>query len=125
MGKEKIIYSRYFLVRGLQTMWQDDPAKPGSLFREFVVTSNDMTSTQGTFQVYGLEGASAGIKDGNFMPSDAPPTVLFDKDFIGLDSAVKQFRQLIAEANEQGFQQMTMLDILEYEDKLRRSREGL
>lgn len=105
-------------------MWRDDPAKPGSPFREFVVTSNDMTSTQGTFQVYGLEGASAGIKDGNFMPSDEPPKVLFDKDFIGLDSAVKQYRQLIAEAQAQGFRQMTMLDILEYEDRLRHSRGG-
>ena len=51
------------IVRGLQTMWAGDAASPGSLFREFVITSNELNSTQGKFQVYGLEGASGGIKD--------------------------------------------------------------
>jgi hypothetical protein len=86
-----------------------------------VITSNDFTSTQGTFQVYGLEGASAGVKDKRFATSDAEPTILFDKDFNGLESAVKEFDRLVVEAEKRGFQKITMLDILEFEDKLRRS----
>jgi len=49
---------------------------------------------------------------------------LFDKDFDGLDSAVKQFEQLVAEARRQGFEPITMMDILEFEDKLRRSQRS-
>ena len=88
-----------------------------------MITSNEFNSTQGTFQVYGLEGASGGIKDGKFAPSDAEPTVLFDQDFNGLDSAAKQFEQLIADAQKQGFKPITMMDILEFEDKARRSQQ--
>jgi len=116
-------YARYYIVRGEQTMWRGDAANPGSLFRQFVITSNEFNSTQGTFQVLGLEGASGGIKDGKFAPSDAEPTVLFDKDFDGLDSAAKQFDQLIAEAQQRGFKPITMMDILEFEDKARRSQQ--
>ena len=91
MATAKKHYARYFIVRGNQTMWAGHAATPGSLFRQFVITSNELTSTQGTFQVYGLEGASAGIKDRRLATSDVEPTVLFDKDFNGLDFAAKQF----------------------------------
>lgn len=121
MATAKKHYARYFIVRGDQTMWAGDAATPGSLFRQFVITSNEFTSTQGTFQVYGLEGASAGIKDKRFATSDVEPTILFDKDFNGLDLAVKQFDQLVTAAQESGFQKITTIDILEFEDKLRRS----
>lgn len=123
MATAKKHYARYYIVRGLQTMWRGDAAQAGSLFREFVITSNEFNSTLGTFQVYGLEGASGGIQDGKFAPSDAEPTVLFDKDFNGLDSAAKQFDQLIADAQRRGFKPVTMMEILEFEDKLRRSQQ--
>ena len=124
MATAKKHYARYYIVRGQQTMWRGDAAEPGSPFREFVITSNEFNSTLGTFQVFGLEGASGGIKDGKFAPSDAEPTVLFDKDFDGLDFAVKEFEKLVAEARRQGFEPITMMDILEFEDKLRRSQRS-
>jgi len=102
-------------------MWRGDAAEPGSLFREFVITSNEFNSTLGTFQVYGLEGASAGIKDGKFATSGEEPLVLFDKDFDGLQGAAKQFERLVSEAQKAGFQKITMMDIIEFEDKARRS----
>ena len=105
-------------------MWRGDAAEAGSPFREFVITSNEFNSTLGTFQVFGLEGTSGGIKDGKFAPSDAEPTVLFDKDFNGLDSAVKQFDQLVTEAQQRGFKPITMMEMLEFEDKVRRSQQS-
>lgn len=62
MADEKKYYSRYYIVRGLITMWGADPAQAGTPFREFVITSNEFTATDGIFQVYGLEAASGGIK---------------------------------------------------------------
>lgn len=109
---------------GDQTMWRGDAAEFGSPFREFVITSNEFNSTLGTFQVFGLEGASGGIKDGKFAQSDAEATVLFDKDFNGLDEAAKQFDQLVSESRKLGYQPITTWDILEFEDKLRRSRQS-
>jgi hypothetical protein len=123
MATAKKAYARYYIVRGEQTMWAGDAAKPGSLFRQFVITSNEFNSTLGTFQVLGLEGASGGIKDGKFAPTDTEPTVLFDQDFNGLDSAAKQFDQLIADAQQRRFKPITMMEILEFEDKLRRSQQ--
>lgn len=121
MAKARKAYARYFIVHGLQTMWRGNAAQPGALFREFVITSNEFCSTVGTFQVYGLEGASGGIKDGRFGASDDEPKVLLDEDFDGLDAAAKRFQDLVAEAEKLGFQRITMMDILEFEDKLRRS----
>lgn len=123
MARAKKHYARYYIVRGLQTMWLGDAAEVGSPFREFVITSNEFNSTIGTFQVLGLEGASGGIKDGRFAPSDAEPTVLFDKDFDGLDAAVKQFEQLVVEAQRHGFKPITMMEMVEFEDRLRRSQQ--
>jgi hypothetical protein len=117
-------YARYFIVRDLLTMWRGDAAEPGSPFREFVITSNQFSSTLGTFQVYGLEGASGGIKDGTFGPSDAEPTVLLDKDFDGLNAAAKEFERLVAEARKLGFTPVTTMEMLEFEDKLRRSKQS-
>lgn len=103
-------------------MWRGEAAQTGSLFREFVITSNQFTSTLGTFQVLGLEGASGGIKDGKFAPSDEELKVLMDKDFDGLDSAAKEFERLVVEARQAGFRPLTMMDQLEFEDKLSSSQ---
>jgi len=123
MATAKKVYARYYIVRDNQTMWTGDAANPGSLFRQFVITSNEFNSTLGIFQVLGLEGASGGIKDGKFAPSDTEPTVLFDQDFDGLDSAAEQYHQLIVDAQKRGFKPITMMEILEFEDKLRRSQQ--
>jgi hypothetical protein len=120
MAKAKKYYARYYIVREMLTMWAGAAANPGSLFRQFVITSNEFTSTLGTFQVYGLAGASGGIKEGKFTTSDEEPTVLFDEDFDGLDSAAKQYEQLVAEAKQRGFKPVTMMEYLEFESKLRR-----
>ena len=122
MATAKKHYARYYIVRGVQTMWRGDAAEPGSPFREFVITSNEFNSTVGTFQVLGLEGLSGGIKDGKFAQSDTELTILFDKDFNGLDEAAKQFDQLVSDSRKLGFQPSTMWDILEFEDKARRSK---
>jgi len=124
MARAKKHYARYYIVRGLQTMWRGDAAEAGSPFCEFVITSNEFNSTLGTFQVFGLEGASGGVKDGKFVPSDAEPTVLFDKDFDGLDSAAKQFNQLVTDAQQRGFKPITMMEMIEFEDKLRGSQKS-
>jgi hypothetical protein len=124
MATAKKHYARYYIIRGHQTMWRGDAAEHGSPFREFVITSNEFNSTLGTFQVFGLEGASGGIKDGKFAQSDAEPRVLFDKDFNGLDEAAKQFDQLVSESRKLGFQPITTWDILEFEDKARRSKQS-
>ena len=124
MATAKKHYARYYIVRGLQTMWRGDAAEAGSPFREFVITSNEFNSTLGTFQVFGLEGASGGIKNGKFAPSDAEPIVLVDNDFDGLDSALKQFNQLVTEAKQQGFTPITMMEMIEFEDKLRSSKHS-
>jgi hypothetical protein len=114
-------YARYYIVRDLETMWRGDPAEVGSRFRTLVITSNAFTSTDATFQVYALEGASAGVKDKKFAPSDEEPTVLFDKDFHGADSAAKEFDRLVTEAKTMGFQARTMMEYLEFEHNLRNS----
>jgi hypothetical protein len=103
-------------------MWRGDASEPGSFFREFVITSNQIFSTTGTFQVYGLEGIGGGFKDGKLAASDKEPTVLFDKDFDGLPAAVKELSRLIKEAQQVGFSHVTMMDMLEFEDKRRRSQ---
>lgn len=120
MATAKKYYSHFYIVRGMQTMWAGDAANPGTLFRQFVITSNEFNSTLGTFQVYGLEGASGGIKDGKFTTTDEEPRLLFDSDFDGLDSAAKQCEQLIEDAKRQGFKPITMMEIIEFESKLRR-----
>jgi hypothetical protein len=114
-------YARYFIVRDHVTLWHGDALIPGSRFRQLLITSNEFISTLGTFQVYGLEGASGGIKDGKFVTSGAEPTVLFDNDFNGLDAAAKQFEKSVKEAQEQGFNPITAMQMLEIEDELRRS----
>lgn len=120
MTTARKVYARYNIVRDHEAMWAGDAANPGSLFRQFVITSNEFTSTLGTFQVYGLSGASGGIKNGKFNTSDEEPTVLFDQDFNGLDSAAKQYEQLIADAKQRGFKPVTTMEYLEFESKLRR-----
>ena len=120
MAEERKVYARYLFNRGLQTLWKGDPAKEGAQFREVAISSDEFNSTQGTFQVYELEGTGLGVKDGKFAGSDKKPRVVFDKDIRGLDEAVKKFTELVKEAEGQGFQRITLIDILEFESKLKK-----
>ena len=122
MARARKHYSRYFIVRGTQTLWKGDPAEKGSQFREFVITSNEFNSTLGTFQVYGLEGTGNGIQNGKFATSDDEPRILFDQDFGGLEVAGKKFNDLIKQAEGDGFTRITFWDMLEFETKLQSSR---
>ncbi|SRR5258708_5185566 len=119
MPKERKPYARYYIIRGHQALWKGDPAESGAQFRQLVITSNEFNSTQGTFQVYGLEGTGNGIRDGKFATSGDDPKVLFDDDFNGLQAAVQRFTRMLEEANAQGFKEVTMMDELEFNAKLR------
>lgn len=121
MAKARKHYSRYYIVRGDQTLWKGDPAEKGSQFRQFLITSNEFNSTLGTFQVYGLEGTGNGIQNGKFATSDDEPRILFDQDFQGLEAAGKQFDDLVKQTEADGFGRMTFWDMLEFEAKLRGS----
>jgi hypothetical protein len=115
MTKERKVYSRYIFNRGLQTLWKGDAAVAGSQFRSVVITSDEFNSTQGTFQVFALEGVGRGIKDGKFAGSEADPKVLFDQDVQGLGAAGAKFNELVAGAKKQGFTPITFMDIIEFE----------
>src|SRR5208337_5124489 len=106
MAKARKHYSRYYIVRGDQTLWKGDPAEKGSQFRQFLITSNEFNSTLGTFQVYGLEGTGNGIQNGKFATSDDEPRILFDQDFQGLEAAGKQFDDLVKQTEADGFGRM-------------------
>jgi len=122
MARARKHYSRYFIVRGIQTLWKGDPAERGSQFREVVITSNEFNATLGTFQVYGLEGVGNGIQNGKFATSDDEPRALFDQDFEGLEAAGKKFGEIIKQAQADGFEPITFWDMLEFEAKLQTSR---
>jgi hypothetical protein len=122
MARARKHYSRYFIVRGIQTLWKGDPAERGSQFREVIITSNEFNSTLGTFQVYGLEGVGNGIQNGKFATSDDEPRVLFDQDLEGLEAAGKKFGELIKQAQADGFEPITFWDMLEFEARLQTSR---
>ena len=83
MPKERKNYARYYIVRGHQALWRGDPAEHGAQFRQVVITSNEFNSTQGVFQVYGLEGTGTGIREGKLSISAGDPAVLFDGGIAG------------------------------------------
>jgi len=122
MARARKHYSRYYIVRGNQALWSGDPAEDGSKFRQFLITSNEFNSTVGTFQVYGLEGTGKGIRNGKLATSDEEPTMLFDEDFDGLEAASKKFGELVTKARSEGFQEMSFIELLEFEAKLQGSR---
>ena len=78
IAKEQKVYSRYIFNRGLQTLWKGDTAVAGSQFRSVAITSDEFNSTQGTFQVFALEGVGRGIRDGKFAGSEADPKMFKD-----------------------------------------------
>ena len=119
MPNERKPYARYYIIRGHQALWKGDPSEKGAQFRQLVITSNEFNSTQGIFQLYGLEGTGDGIRNGKLAISESDPKILIDADFNGLDEAVRKFTQIVKEAQAQGFKEVTMMDELEFNAKLR------
>jgi len=119
MPDERKPYARYYIIRGHRALWRGDPSEKGAQFRQLVITSNEFNSTQGIFQLYGLEGTGDGIRDGKLAISEGDPRVLIDADFNGLDEAVKKFAQIVKETQAQGFKEVTVMDELEFNAKLK------
>jgi hypothetical protein len=123
MAKERKIYAKYYIVRGHKTLWRGKAEEKGSQFLEIVITSNEFNSTQGIFQVFALEGTGAGIVDGELKTEDRT-NVLLDKDFNGLDEAVKQLQAIAIHAETHGFKPISLIEQLEYEEKRRKSKKS-
>ena len=75
MAKERKTYARYIYNRGLQTFWKGDAANAGSRFRSIAIASDQFNSTEGTFQVYALEGVGKGI----FRTANSPAVTTIRK----------------------------------------------
>lgn len=121
MSTDKASFSRYFINRGLTTLWKGDAAEPGASFRSIVLTSPDFNSTSGPFQVLALEGTGAGVKDGRFAGTQGTTKVLFDEDRDGAEKAAEQYKALIEAAEAEGFSVVTIWDEIEFENKARQS----
>ena len=55
------------------------------------------------FQVYEIEGKSTATKEGFFLMLEADKKLIFDGDFAGFEAADAKYKQLVAEAIEEGF----------------------
>lgn len=98
---------------------EGDPAVSGSKFRQILVTSNEWNSTEGVFQVYGIEGTGKGTSGGKLAILDAEPIFLFDGDFQGLEIAGKKFDELLELSLAEGFNPISVIDAMEFQAKLR------
>jgi hypothetical protein len=122
MAEEKKHYDRYWYVHGTLTLWRGDPAKDGSAFRQFSITSNEVFSMNGgVYQVFGLEAISGGIKEGRLAMSE--PKLISDEDCDGLEAATKKFDDLVSKSKDRGFRERTMGETVKFEDKIRHARE--
>ena len=116
MAKERQIHVRYHIVRGHTTLWRGNADEKGSQFLEVVISSNEFTSTHGRFQVLALQGIGAGIVDGELKTED-DTNVLVDRDFDGLDAALKELQTITTHAASHGFEPVSAL---EHSEKKRR-----
>lgn len=123
MPKEGRIYARYYIVRGHTTLWRGNADEKGAQFLEVVITSNEFNSTQGIFQVLALQGTGAGIVDGE-LKTEKDLNVLLDRDFNGLDSALKEVQTITSHAELHGFKPVSLIEQLEYEEKRRQSKRA-
>lgn len=114
-------YARYIYNRGLVVLWKGDPAESGSLARSIALVTDAFNSTLAPCQVYELEGVSKGIADGKFAGTEDDPVLRFDQDFTSFADAGKKVKELTAQAEAEGFNQMTFWDEIEFEEKARQS----
>jgi hypothetical protein len=112
---EKKIFSRYYIVRGNQSLWIGNAVEDGARFRQVCMTSNEWASSFGVFQVYCLQGTGHGLKDGTLEVG--PPELIFDDDFQGQAEADKKFQELVQQAQGEGFRVPSTMDILEFQAK--------
>jgi hypothetical protein len=119
--EENKSYSKYYIIRGNLALWKGDPAESGTKFRQVIITSNEWNSSQGTFQVYAIEGTSKGIQERKLAIADDGPALLFDEDCRGLGAARERCSRLIQEAEALGFKPVTLIDEMELQAKLRRA----
>jgi hypothetical protein len=96
-----------------------------ALFRSIALVTDQFNATVGVFQVYALEGIGKGIENGKFAGTQGEPRLLLDREFENMDEAARQFKELMTEAELEGFQPMTIWDQIEFEDKARASRTKL
>jgi len=99
-------------------LWKGDPALSGTGFRQVVITSNDWNATEGTFQVYAVEGTGRGMAEST-MAGAQEPAVLFDSDFEGLAAAGKKFTELVADAKSRGYSVLSLFDELDFQTQLK------
>jgi hypothetical protein len=118
MKEEKKFYAKYPFVRANQALWKGNPSEPGTQFRQVVMTSDEWMTNQGMFQVYALEAMGNGIVEGKFFISPNP-VVLFDDDFKASETAGEKFRQIVKEAQEQGFRAVSLFEELEFQARRR------
>ena len=93
----------------------EDMHRHGARFRQVCMTSNEWASSFGVFQVYCLQGAGHGLKDGTLQVG--PPELVFDADFQGQADADKKFDELVKQAQGEGFRVPSTMDILEFQAK--------
>jgi hypothetical protein len=118
MVSERKIYARYIYNCGLRTYWKGDASKAGSQFRSIAMTTDAFANTEAVYQVYALEGTGNGVVNGKFAGTKGDTSVIFDKDFQGMDAKAKQFAEVANDAQREGFKPIDVMDWLEFESKL-------
>jgi len=120
----KRIFARYIYNRGLVVLWKGDPAEAGAICRSIALVTDAFNSTLAPCQVYALQNVGKGIAKGKFAGTEDEPTLLFDQDYDSLEEAGRKVQELTAQAEADGFRQMTLWDQIEFEDKARRSLQA-
>ena len=59
----------------------------------------------GRFQVYAIEGESERTQNGFLAISEASKKLIFDDDFLGFEAADMKYKELMADAVKEGFDQ--------------------
>jgi hypothetical protein len=118
MVAERRVYFRYVFNCGLRRYWKGDAAKAGSQYRSIALTTDSFANTDAIYQVYALEGTGNGKVNGKFAGTKGDTKVIFDKDFQGMDAAVKIFSDLATAAQKDGFKPIDFMDWIEFESTL-------
>lgn len=108
-GKKKH-YARYVFVRGNQALWKGDASEAGAQFRQVVITSDEWMLIKGHSRSTPLEKASARASSKASLDTEPDPKLLFDRDFKGLEQAAEKFKQIIKEAEDQGFRAVGLFE---------------
>jgi hypothetical protein len=116
MPEERQSHARYPFIRGDQTLWNGDPVVSGAKYRDVKITSNEISSVHGTFQVYCLEATSKGIVEKR-LSVPGPFRIIFDGEFEGFANAEKKFSELVKDAEGQHFHRVSAIEQMEFQAK--------